>query len=306
MIERLRFLSVPEVLSLDGEHSGTVRLQVQAAEDAEVSLRLEVEMETPGAPAPADWPRVEITAGGEVVPQARGVKWSWVGPPGSGRALRVARSTRRVSLTGGTEHELSLSVRARSDFSGRIRLLLDDGPRGWTASPWVARDPAALTRLRRLLPGAYQAAVEQSPQGALAALLEVTHGLLAPVDRRIRAIPELLSADRAPAEFVPLLAAWLATGASDRDALPPNREWVRQAARIAQSRGTAEGLLLTLRVATGVQEFALTEDPGQFHLRVLAPVHLRGLEGALRSLIERQRPAHMTYSLEYVTPAPNP
>lgn len=306
MIHRLSFVAPPETLTLDAEREGAIRFRVRAAEDAEVDLRVEIEQDTVGTPTSRDWPDVRVFADGKPVSWSRRASWTWVGAPDSGRALRIEKSTKPTKVPDDRELGIAVKVEAPEGFSGRIRLLLGDGPRGWTASPWVDHVPAARDRIKRLLPGSYQAAVEQRPQGAVAALIEATHGMLAPVDRRIRALPETLSANGAPDDFVPLLAGWLATGATSRDALPPNREWLRRATEIAQSRGTARGLVLTLEVATGVQGFTVDEGVDDFHLTVSAPLHLRGLEGALRSLIDRQRPAHMTYSLEFAAPPPPP
>ena len=83
------------------------------------------------------------------------------------------------------------------------------------------------------------------------------------------------------------------------------RELTASAATLSRWRGTRKGLLLFLAVATGSTEFDINEqviEDGRvkpFHLHVTAPRHLEGHGDLIRRIIELEKPAYVTYELEF-------
>jgi hypothetical protein len=88
------------------------------------------------------------------------------------------------------------------------------------------------------------------------------------------------------------------------------RELVAAAGEISRWRGTARGLRLFLQTATGVRDFVLDERvpgpdgrPRPFHLRVHAPASLLPHRALLERIIEREKPAYVTYELLFTQPS---
>ena len=192
--------------------------------------------------------------------------------------------------------EVQLPERAAA---GRLRLRLQRDGRADEVSPWTWYDPERASRWRSLLPSVYQAAIRARPDGPLPVLLKCMDSMLAPVEREIEGFDALLDPHRTRREFLPMLGSWLASGSREQDALPPNRAWVADTVDLAQRRGTADGLLRTLALATGMAGFSLEEQAERFHVSIRAPSAARGLGDALRRLIEQQRPAHITFDLSF-------
>jgi phage tail-like protein len=128
---------------------------------------------------------------------------------------------------------------------------------------------------------------------------------------------------RTPEEFVPYLARWL-----DLERLFDNpddeytvreegrnpissglgrlRELIAWAARLSQRRGTRQGLLKFLEVATGLGGFAIDEEvlgkdgrPIPFHLRVRAPKAARIHRSLMERIITLEKPAYVTFELDF-------
>jgi hypothetical protein len=71
-------------------------------------------------------------------------------------------------------------------------------------------------------------------------------------------------------------------------------------------RGTGRGLVEFLRAATGATGFEVDEAvPGpsgeirQCHILVRAPAATQGHEEMIRSIVEREKPAHVTWELAF-------
>lgn len=175
--------------------------------------------------------------------------------------------------------------------------------------------------LERLLPEIYRRTVR--PGSPLAALLEVMEELHAPAEETLDRIDAVFDPLRTPDAFVPYLAGWLdlerlfddpADEFTARDVIrqPVStglgrlRELIGSAAYLSQWRGTLRGLRRFLEVATGERGFEIDERvPGRdglpipFHIRVRAPGAVRGHRGLLERIIHLEKPAYVTYELDF-------
>jgi phage tail-like protein len=163
--------------------------------------------------------------------------------------------------------------------------------------------------ITRLLPGVFQRTLhEDSP---LVALMDVMEALHAPSEAMLAELPSLFHPLRAPERFVPFLARWVDLGVPVTTGLGRMRELVAAAVELSRWRGTARGLLLFLRTATGREDFHIDERvpgpdgrPRPFHLRVRAPAELTPHRPLVEALIEREKPAYVTYELLFGQPQP--
>ena len=163
--------------------------------------------------------------------------------------------------------------------------------------------------IARLLPGVFQRTLhEDSP---LVALMDVMEALHAPSEAMLAELPSLFHPLRAPERFVPFLAHWVDLGVPVTTGLGRMRELVSAAVELSRWRGTARGLRLFLQTATGVRNFELDERvpgpdgrPRPFHLRVRAPASLLPHRALVERIIEREKPAYVTYELLFAQPGP--
>ena len=163
--------------------------------------------------------------------------------------------------------------------------------------------------IARLLPGVFQRTLDEN--GPLVALLGVMEALYAPSEAALAELPALFHPLRAPERFVPFLARWVDLGVPVTTGLGRMRELVAAAVELSRWRGTARGLLLFLRTATGREDFLIEERvpgadgrPRPFHLRVRAPAGLAPHRPMLEAIIEREKPAYVTYELLFGQPPP--
>ena len=84
------------------------------------------------------------------------------------------------------------------------------------------------------------------------------------------------------------------------------RALVAAAAYLSQWRGTGKGLMLFLETATGAHGFAIEErvpgsdgKPRPFHFRVHAPRELTSYRALIQRIIESEKPAYVTYEIEF-------
>jgi phage tail-like protein len=158
--------------------------------------------------------------------------------------------------------------------------------------------------IEQLLPGIFQRTLHEG--GPLAALLEVMEGLHAPSEEALVGLPALFDPRRTPERFVPFLARWVDLGVPVTTGLGRQRELVAAAVELSRWRGTARGLRLFLRTATGSDAFVIEEQvpgpdgrPRPFHLRVRAPEALAPHRAMVEAIIEREKPAYVTYELHF-------
>lgn len=178
--------------------------------------------------------------------------------------------------------------------------------------------------IRQLLPGIFQRTA--LPGNPLIALLEVMEKLHGPSEQILQNLSATFDPRRTPDSFVSFLARWVdlewlfeeylderrgpefmrlpfATG------LGRLRELVAAATSLAHWRGTAKGLLLFLETAIGTDGFEIDERvigpdglPKPFHIRIRAPQSTAPYAALIESIIEYEKPAHVTYELEFLPP----
>ena len=156
--------------------------------------------------------------------------------------------------------------------------------------------------IERLLPAVYQQAVK--PSSVLAALLDVMEQMHEPSERWLADVAELFAPYRTPDHLVGFLTGWVAlshlTGrAGGEPAVPVPvgrlRNLVAEGARLAQWRGTAEGLRAVVEIVTGVTGFVVEEPPQRpFHVVVRVPAAARSQLALVRRVVEAERPAAVT------------
>jgi len=178
-----------------------------------------------------------------------------------------------------------------------------------------------LEAIRRLLPAVFQRTAE--PDTPLLALLGTMERLHAPSEKALRHLSEIFDPRSTPDSFLPHLSRWVnldwlfepILGEWSRDLrrpvpFPPGlgsmRELVALAHRLNRESGTARGLLLFLRTATGGEEFTIEQNPGgadgvprQYHMRVRAPLAAAPYRLMLQRIIEQEKPAYVTYELVF-------
>ena len=84
------------------------------------------------------------------------------------------------------------------------------------------------------------------------------------------------------------------------------RELIAVAAYLSQWRGTLEGLCLFLETATGSLGFEVDEHvenakgmPRPYHIHVKAPQSCARDRSLIERIIEQEKPAYVTYDLEF-------
>lgn len=146
--------------------------------------------------------------------------------------------------------------------------------------------------IERLLPAAYQRAATRG--SVLYALLDVMEGMHAPDEEVLETVDDLFAAYRTRDELLPFLARWLAL---EHLPVPAGRlrNLIAEGAALAQWRGTPEGLLRTLEIATGVGGFAIEEPRDRpYHFVVRVPAAAAGQVALIRRIVEAEKPAATT------------
>lgn len=160
----------------------------------------------------------------------------------------------------------------------------------------------------RLLPRVVQRSV--LPGEPMDALLAAMSGLQEPTERLARDVLHLARPWQAPEAMLPYLARWLdvdgvlALGGDGEHSLAGGtgqlRELLEAATQIAQWRGTARGLALFLRSATGVDGFVIEETVldarGRvlpFVIRVVVPAAAAGQRSVVERVVALGKPAYV-------------
>lgn len=154
--------------------------------------------------------------------------------------------------------------------------------------------------------------------GPSAEVMHVVAAMLAQPAALIDNSEKLFDPIHAPDALLPWLCGWfgwdwLFIDPSDprkrrsmTDAFPPGTDRLRSLLVAVPSlhrlRGRSEGLLMTLRTATGIQDFSLEQIVERQHLIIQAPVLPSGWTPWLRRLIAMERPVHLTWSLVETAP----
>lgn len=171
-------------------------------------------------------------------------------------------------------------------------------------------------QIEQLLPGVFQRTAK--PGTPLRALLDAMETLQAPAEDVLSRLDEFFDPRRTRDDFVPVLARWvdldflLETRGGDKlnsrssqtisTGLGRLRELVASAAELAKWTGTAHGLLLFLKIATGEEHFEIRENidaegkPHPFHLTVIAPASMKPHLELIQRIITSEKPAYVTCS----------
>jgi phage tail-like protein len=175
--------------------------------------------------------------------------------------------------------------------------------------------------IKDLLPAVFQRTVhEGNPLAALLSLMEVLH---APSEAALDRLDATFNPRRTNPEFVTFLAYWVDLDRLFEDEPSGNwqvgfsrypmtsglghlRELIASAAYLSQWRGTRKGLLQFLQTATGFEDFVIEEqvldEKGElrpFHIKVRAPADSKVHEQLIERIIELEKPAYVTYELEF-------
>ncbi len=162
-----------------------------------------------------------------------------------------------------------------------------------------------------LLPAIYQDAVRQG--SPLDALLEAATRLPEPEEAILARLDALFDPRRTPDAMVAFLAGWVdldrfligrradGSGGELPTGMGRLRELCANAAELSRYRGTRQGLIRFLEVATGesgfrVQENQTVDDQARpFHLCVIAPKATRPYAELIHAIVAFEKPAYVTY-----------
>jgi len=180
-------------------------------------------------------------------------------------------------------------------------------------------------RIPNFLPEAYRSAtVPGSPLAAVMAVMEELHASAEDVLARA---DEFIEPYRAPDPFAVMLASWLdldryldwtsgrkGVGEARYAAGLGNlRSLSTEAAQLMRWRGTRYALERFLGVATGLNGFAVTENPPDeqgrprpFHIHIQAPAAASRIADLVRRIVEQERPAYVTYDIAFSSGAEKP
>ena len=176
--------------------------------------------------------------------------------------------------------------------------------------------------IEELLPTVFRQVMAQGePLYALVGVMEMLH---APAEEALDRLDRHLDPYASPEHFLAFLASWVDMdrffGEQDQDPTPdapPSfptglgrlRELIAAAAYLSKWRGTAQGLLLFLRTATGLDSFDLDEQvpgvdgrPRPFHIAIKAPHEAAPYRALVERIIEMEKPAYVTYELRFGAP----
>jgi len=125
-------------------------------------------------------------------------------------------------------------------------------------------------------------------------------GLLRPIEQTVDHFDLYLDPATAPAHFLEELGAWLSLTLDEKWSLEKRRTLVAEASELYKRRGTRKGLARHLEIYTDVVP-QITEPenrPHFFQVVLTVPAEKRIDRATIERIIEANKPAHATYSLE--------
>lgn len=138
-------------------------------------------------------------------------------------------------------------------------------------------------------------------QPGLEAIIDRLHTYFAPG-------PGLADVERAPDEFLPWLASWVALSLREDWQEEEKRRFISRIVSLYQYRGTKRGLEEILETYTGEEAvlYEFDESPHYFQVEITlsepTPEGLRRKEKIARAIIEQEKPAHSFYALRVLVP----
>ena len=178
-------------------------------------------------------------------------------------------------------------------------------------------------RIARFLPEIYRLTLG-TRHGVLDSLLAAMAALHQPAEQVLDDLDRYVDPARTSDRFLPMLAGWLDLGAyldwsggrreSGEPRFAPGMDRLRllitRAADLNARRGTRAALEEFLSTATGIDGFAVEEDPQDsqrasrpFHLRVRAPDAAKKYGDLIARIVDGERPAYVTYEIVYASGA---
>lgn len=154
--------------------------------------------------------------------------------------------------------------------------------------------PSDVSRYLQHLPPIYQA------DPFLGRFLVAFEGVLAPIEQIVDNLDIYLIPQSTPAFFLDQLAGWLGLTLDEKWPLAKRRAVVAEAAELYRRRGTRWGLARYLEIYTGITpEISEPDDrPYHFHVLLRVPPGQSVDRGTVERIIQANKPAHTTYSLE--------
>lgn len=172
--------------------------------------------------------------------------------------------------------------------------------------------------IAQLMPAVFQRTLQPSPPGGgrpLDALLDAMTALHERAEEVLGELDRICDPHRTYDAFVPFLARWVdlerifrPSRSGDEESISSGignlRQLVGAAAYLARWRGTREGLVRFLEIATGVpgfeiEEFPLDDQgrPSNFHFLVRAPAAAAEHRSLIEHILAVERPAYCTWKL---------
>ncbi len=173
---------------------------------------------------------------------------------------------------------------------------------------WLRRDPrlgSILLAFERILDGA------DLPEGTGDPGSPGLRHIVERLPNFLRPGPGEPDERRAPAEFVPWLARWVAVSLRDEWDDETRRRVVAEAMQLYRLRGTREGLRRMIGVYVGlpesvtIVEFTAVTHFFQVEVRVPSrdPEALSRYDRSIRAIIDQEKPAHTFYGLRFAVPS---
>jgi phage tail-like protein len=138
-------------------------------------------------------------------------------------------------------------------------------------------------------------------QSGLEEILDRIHTYFAPG-------PGSADTQRAPKEFLPWLASWVALSLRDDWEEEAKRRFISRMVSLYQYRGTLRGLkeLLETYTGEGATIYEFDQPPHYFQIEMTlsepTPAGLRRKEKIARAIIDQEKPAHTFYALRILVP----
>ncbi|MCA9688101.1 MAG: phage tail protein I [Nannocystaceae bacterium] len=174
---------------------------------------------------------------------------------------------------------------------------------------WMRRDPALiklLTAFERILDGvpSLPEGVPDPPQAGLSRTLDKIHSYFRPG-------PDEDASGRAPAEFLPWLAGWVAVSLREDWGEETRRRVVAEAVDLYRLRGTKAGLRRMLEIYVGLSDavriYEFISIPHYFQVEITLPqsdpTELARTDRAVRAIIDQEKPAHTFYGVRFHFPS---
>ena len=177
--------------------------------------------------------------------------------------------------------------------------------------------------IESLLPDVFRRTL--GPGTPTAALLDAMAAMQAPAEALLDRVDETFNPYRTPDRFVEFLAVWVdldrlwtthsnlyvsggtEPGQNNRIDTGRLRELIAHAGFLSQWRGTVKGMLLFLKVATGLQGFEIIEGKTRdnlqkpFHFVVRVPDAAKPKLMLIKAIIEQEKPVYTTFEIDYLS-----